>query len=219
MNSTILRRVARELKELTANPLEGIAVHYNEADMTEVFATIIGPVDTPFQGGEFRIKLKLGSDFPQAPPKGFFVTKVFHPNVAPSTGEICVNTLKRDWKESYGLQHILLTIKCLLMLPNPESSLNEEAGRLLLERYDDYFGRARTWTAIHAAPRERKAADEREVKGEPEPALEDKGAENGAGEGEKTLSENSPTPKEVKSSKVGKQAPANSQAKRGLKRL
>jgi hypothetical protein len=35
-----------------------------------------------------------------------------------------------------GLKHILLTIKCLLIAPNPESALNEEAGRLLLEEYD-----------------------------------------------------------------------------------
>ena len=36
-----------------------------------------------------------------------------------------------------GLKHILLTIKCLLIGPNPESALNEEAGKLLLERYDE----------------------------------------------------------------------------------
>jgi hypothetical protein len=34
-------------------------------------------------------------------------------------------------KNSY-VQHILLTIKCLLIVPNPESALNEEAGKLLL---------------------------------------------------------------------------------------
>ena len=42
------------------------------------------------------------------------------------------------------------TIKCLLIYPNPESALNEEAGRLLLEQYDDYFMRAKMMTDIHA---------------------------------------------------------------------
>ena len=42
------------------------------------------------------------------------------------------------------------TIKCLLIYPNPESALNEEAGRLLLEHYDDYSSRARMMTTIHA---------------------------------------------------------------------
>jgi hypothetical protein len=35
------------------------------------------------------------------------MTKIFHPNVS-VTGEICVNTLKKDWKKELGLKHILL---------------------------------------------------------------------------------------------------------------
>jgi hypothetical protein len=44
------------------------------------------------------------------------------------------------------------TIKCLLIVPNPESALNEEAGKMLLEHYDDYCTRARMFTEIHARP-------------------------------------------------------------------
>ena len=44
------------------------------------------------------------------------------------------------------------TIKCLLIVPNPESALNEEAGKLLLEQYDDYSSRAKLYTEIHAKP-------------------------------------------------------------------
>lgn len=55
----------------------------------------------------FRIKLCLGKEFPTGPPKAYFMTKVFHPNVA-KNGEICVNTLKKDWKPDLGLKHILL---------------------------------------------------------------------------------------------------------------
>ena len=52
------------------------------------------------------------------------------------------------------MRHVLLTIKCLLIVPNPESALNEEAGKLLLERYDDYCARAKLYTEIHAKPSE-----------------------------------------------------------------
>lgn len=41
-------------------------------------------------------------------------------------------------------------MKCLLIVPNAESALNEEAGKLLLEHYDDYSQRARMMTEIHA---------------------------------------------------------------------
>lgn len=42
------------------------------------------------------------------------------------------------------------TVKCLLIVPNAESALNEEAGKLLLEHYDDYSSRAKMMTEIHA---------------------------------------------------------------------
>jgi ubiquitin-conjugating enzyme E2 S len=37
-----------------------------------------------------------------------------------------------------------------LIAPNPESALNEEAGKLLLENYDQYFKHAKLLTSIHA---------------------------------------------------------------------
>lgn len=66
---------------------------------------------TPYAGGAFRVKLVLGKDFPQTPPKAFFLTKIFHPNVA-LNGEICVNTLKKDWKPNLGIKHVLLVSDC-----------------------------------------------------------------------------------------------------------
>ena len=38
----------------------------------------------------------------------------------------------------------------MLIYPNPNSALNEEAGKLLQEEYDTYFERAKMITAIHA---------------------------------------------------------------------
>lgn len=149
LSPQIIRQVSRELGELTSDPPEGIKVYINDEDITDIQGAIEGPAGTPYAGGLFRVKLVLGKDFPSGPPKGYFVTKIFHPNVA-KNGEICVNTLKKDWKPDLGIKHILLTIKCLLIVPNPESALNEEAGKLLLEHYEDYSQRARMMTEIHA---------------------------------------------------------------------
>lgn len=145
----IIRQIARELGEISQNALEGIRVLFKEDDITNIQADIDGPAGTPYHGGSFRIRLILGKHYPTAPPKGFFVTKIFHPNVA-RNGEICVNTLKKDWNQDLGIKHILLTIKCLLIVPNPESALNEEAGKMLLEQYEDYCQRAKMMTEIHA---------------------------------------------------------------------
>lgn len=145
----VIRQISKELCDLTQNPVEGIRVIFNEDDITNVQADIDGPAGTPYFGGSFRICLSLGKNFPTLPPKGFFSTKIFHPNVG-RNGEICVNTLKKDWTQDLGIKHILLTIKCLLIAPNPESALNEEAGKMLLEQYDDYCKRAKMMTEIHA---------------------------------------------------------------------
>ncbi|KAI0684226.1 ubiquitin-conjugating enzyme/RWD-like protein [Cytidiella melzeri] len=152
VNPTVIRRIMRELSELQANPSEGIRVSNNEDNMLDVTGIIKGPDGTPYAGGYFRVKFKFTEEFPAAPPKCWFATKIFHPNVGP-TGEICVNTLKKDWKSTYGIGHILLTVKCLLIYPNPESALDEEAGRLLLEAYDSYCDRAKLITSVHATPR------------------------------------------------------------------
>ena len=82
---------------------------------------------------------------------GFFVTKIFHPNIRQPSGEICVNTLKKDWQPSHSLRHVLMVVRCLLIEPFPESALNEEAAKLLLEDYDEYFRRAKMLTSIYAS--------------------------------------------------------------------
>lgn len=149
LSPQIIRRVVKEMHDLVNDPPEGIKVNLNDEDVTDIQAYIEGPAGTPYSGGIFRVKLALGKDFPQTPPKAFFLTKIFHPNVA-KNGEICVNTLKKDWKPDLGIKHILLTVKCLLIVPNAESALNEEAGKLLLEQYECYSQRAKMMTEIHA---------------------------------------------------------------------
>jgi len=152
LSPAIQLRLLREIRSLTATPPDGIRVLLKEDNITTIMADIEGPVGTPFDGGLFRVRLALSQDFPASPPKGFFVTRIFHPNVG-SIGEICVNTIKRDWNPNHGLQHILMVIRCLLIEPNPASALNEEAGKLLLENYGEYARRAALFTRIHARPR------------------------------------------------------------------
>lgn len=121
----------------------------NDDNLADIQAEYEGPAGTPFEGGLFRMRLAIGPEFPNAPPKGWFMTKIFHPNVSAS-GEICVNVLKRDWKPDLGLRHVLTVIRCLLIEPNAESALNEEAGKLLLEGFGEFAKKARLMTSIHA---------------------------------------------------------------------
>jgi len=60
-----------------------------------------------------------------------------------------VNTLKRDWTQETTFSHVLSVIRCLLIVPFPESSLNDEAGKLFMNSYDEYARRARLMTDVH----------------------------------------------------------------------
>mmetsp|Transcript_21484 Transcript_21484/g.53317 ORF Transcript_21484/g.53317 Transcript_21484/m.53317 type:complete len:206 (+) Transcript_21484:188-805(+) len=150
LSTGTVNTIVKQLRALQLEPAEGIKVFVNEENIAEVHAEVDGPVDTPFQGGVFKLKLVLPANYPQTAPKGFFVTTIFHPNVRQPSGEICVNTLQKDWQPTHGLRHVLMVIRCLLIEPFPESALNEEAAKLMLEDYDEYFRRAKMFTGIHA---------------------------------------------------------------------
>jgi ubiquitin-conjugating enzyme E2 S len=149
----VIQVIQKQVAELIKRPPDSIQYALNESDILDIQADIHGPVGTPYHGGVFRCKLVLSSEFPKVPPKGYFLTKIFHPNVS-EKGEICVNTLKKDWDPTnWSLQHVLEVIRCLLIVPFPESALNEEAGKVFMEDYEEYAQHARLITELYALPK------------------------------------------------------------------
>lgn len=76
-----------------------------------------------------------------------------------SNGSICVNTLKKDWTAETTFSHVLSVIRCLLIVPFPESSLNDEAGKLFMESYEEYSKRAKLMADIHARTMDEKKVE------------------------------------------------------------
>ena len=71
-----------------------------------------------------------------------------------------MNTLKKDWNPAaWSLYNILEVIKCLLIVPFPESALNEQAGKMFMEDYQEYCKHSRLITELYAKPKELKALD------------------------------------------------------------
>jgi ubiquitin-protein ligase len=95
-NTLIMKALWRQQQELMKKSPDGVSVIINSEDPLDIQANITGPLGTPYEGGTFRVKFLIPGDFPQAAPKGYFMTKIYHPNVS-DKGEICVNTLKKDW--------------------------------------------------------------------------------------------------------------------------
>jgi len=155
INPRVINVIQRQVTDLVKRPPDSVKYVLNEADILDIQADVIGPIGTPYAGGAFRCKLVLSAEFPKVPPKGFFLTKMFHPNVS-EKGEICVNTLKKDWDPTnWSLQHIFEVIRCLLIVPFPESALNEEAGKAFMEDYEEYAKHARLITDLYAMPKDK----------------------------------------------------------------
>ncbi|XP_037289110.2 ubiquitin-conjugating enzyme E2 Z-like [Rhipicephalus microplus] len=69
-----LLRLNHDLKNIIDNPVPGIYVEPENGDVTYVHAIIVGPDNTPCQGGLFHFVLKFPLDYPDRPPQVRFMT-------------------------------------------------------------------------------------------------------------------------------------------------
>lgn len=73
-------------------------------------AVIIGPTDTPFEDGTFRLVMHFEEQYPNKPPGVKFISQMFHPNVY-GTGELCLDILQNRWSPTYDVAAILTSIQ------------------------------------------------------------------------------------------------------------
>ncbi|WPA95850.1 uncharacterized protein RHO25_000454 [Cercospora beticola] len=153
MNSKTLRRLAADHAQLHNDLPTNYLFPPNpqhDNDLSQLDVLLAGPTHTPFAAGVWKLHLAIPDNYPQQPPTANFRTKIFHPNVN-EKGQICVETLKRDWDSKLTLRDVLVTISCLLIQPNPDSALNAEAGALIQQDYDAFAQRVELMTSIHAS--------------------------------------------------------------------
>ena len=77
-------------------------------DLSQLTVLLAGPPGTPYADGLWKLSLRIPHDYPASPPKAFFKTKIWHPNVEESNGSVCLDTLKRDWQPRLTLRDILI---------------------------------------------------------------------------------------------------------------
>lgn len=65
----------------------------------------MGPSESPYAGGIFSLHIHIPTDYPLAPPKVQFVTKICHPNVRPD-GSICIDILKEQWSPALTISKV-----------------------------------------------------------------------------------------------------------------
>ncbi|CAF3196468.1 unnamed protein product [Rotaria socialis] len=143
--TTAQRRLMRDLRDLTQNPVEGVNAAPISADNIFQWNAILdGPEDSLFEDASFVLTLKFPQDYPNHPPDVKFVTKVFHPNIY-MDGSICLDILQQRWSASLDVSTLLVSIRSLLTDPNPASPANSEAAMLYQNHRRDYERRVREY--------------------------------------------------------------------------
>ena len=144
-----LKRLQKELTEIQKDTPANCSAGPNNSDMFNWEATIIGPTETPYEGGMFNLVILFPTDYPFKPPKISFTTRIYHPNIN-STGGICLDILKDQWSPALSITKVLLSICSLLSDPNPDDPLAPEIANIYKTNKEEFNKIAREYTVKYA---------------------------------------------------------------------
>jgi ubiquitin-conjugating enzyme E2 N len=147
--SALPKRIMKETERLQSDPVPGIDAVPSDTNARLFSVVIIGPDESPYARGHFKLELFLPEDYPMAPPKVRFLTRIYHPNID-RLGRICLDILKDKWSPALQIRTVLLSIQALLSAPNPDDPLNNEAADLWKRSEASAIKTATEWTRKHA---------------------------------------------------------------------
>jgi ubiquitin-protein ligase len=125
----IKRIISKDMKSIKEHELEknGIFITFNEEDITEAYAMIIGPKDSCYEGGLLYFTINFPTQYPHIPPKVQYISRGsirIHPNLYRGRrqedylGKVCLSLLGTwagpGWTSIMDITSILLTIQSLL---------------------------------------------------------------------------------------------------------
>jgi len=126
--SAIKRIINKDMKEIQKQNLNslGIYIEFNEDNILEAKAMIVGPKDSLYEGGFLFFNVKFPKNYPYAPPDITYVPRNnirIHPNIYVGSGsngfgKVCLSILGTwsgpKWTSAMDITTVLLTIQSLL---------------------------------------------------------------------------------------------------------
>ena len=150
MSTHTSKRLQYEIKDLQKSEITRVSAGpKKEENLYEWSAVILGPPDTPYEDGEFKLDINFPSNYPFKPPKVDFKTKIYHPNIN-DRGVICLDILKGNWSPALTISKVLLSICSLLTDPNARDPLNPAAAKLYLNNKNEYNKTVKEWVKKYA---------------------------------------------------------------------
>ena len=121
----IINKDIKELNKLNLNSL-GIYIEFNEENLLEAKAMIVGPKDSLYEGGFLLFNINFPKNYPFAPPDVTYVSRNnirIHPNIYVGSGtkgfgKVCLSILGTwsgpKWTSVMDITTVLLCIQSLL---------------------------------------------------------------------------------------------------------
>lgn len=139
MSATIskIKREIQRFSDLKFCEEIGAYIMFNPNSLMELYIMVIGPNDTPYEGGFYFFHLTLPSEYPFVPPRAKYLTQWknirFNPNLYQECGKVCLSILGTwdgpGWTAVMGIEYLIRSIIAQVMNDNP---LTNEPG------YKDY---------------------------------------------------------------------------------
>ena len=123
MTARVYKRIFNiDIKNYTKDTLDdlGIFIHFDESNLLNAKILIIGPEDTPYEGGYYIYKVKFPEEYPFKPPKVTFCSNSkirIHPNMYVN-GKVCLSILGTwagpSWESVMDINCVAKTIQSLM---------------------------------------------------------------------------------------------------------
>eukprot|EP01084_Bolivina_argentea_P069517 126489_1 len=145
------RRVEKELKRLQQSDQTEYEFNFSpiDGDVHELDGYIIGPKETPFAGGIYKLCIKIPNNYPHKPPQITMLTKIYHPNIS-ENGHIKLDMLM-EWKPWMTISKTCIAL--IMLLGNPVLSidiLRGDIGQIYIENRKQYIAIAQKWNCKYA---------------------------------------------------------------------
>lgn len=128
-----ISRVQKELKQLQSLKPHGIEVTLPSDSLQIWEAVVPGSEESLYKGGRFKVQVYLPENYPLGPPTVRFLSPIYHLNVCPATGHVCLGFLSEaTWLPTRCVQDLLSALFALLIRPEPEIA----ADQTLLNMYN-----------------------------------------------------------------------------------
>jgi ubiquitin-conjugating enzyme E2 D/E len=150
LNNSRIKRLQNELKEIQKNPPDNCSADIVGGDINKWKALILGPIDSPYEGGLFYVSIEFNENYPFSPPICKFMTYVYHPNID-RYGNICLDILKNNWTPAISVSKLLISICSLLDDPNPDDPLDLSVSHMYKNNIIEFKRMAREYTLRYAS--------------------------------------------------------------------